>query len=158
MNDKIKLPRIPRKKPTTTTEKTSRTTREEDLITEPEIRYIDPNCHQNLAHQSCERIDSPLIRYIYDDMIEESFLNKSRVTLDHLKTCQSILKYKECIDLNFYIKCQKTFAGVFEKLDLLSKRCIDNPKFKNNRLLNTSDKLQPGFKGTFFIIFLFYIT
>ena len=41
--DKIKLPRIPRKKWTGTTPGTT------ILYTEKAIIYIDPNCHRNLA-------------------------------------------------------------------------------------------------------------
>ena len=160
LKDKIKLPRIPRKKPTTTTAKSTKPEMTEPEIAEPEIRYIDPNCHQNLAQASCEAIDSPLIKYIYDDLLDESYLKQARVSLDYLPTCQSILKYKKCIDLNFYIKCQKTFAHVFEKLDHLSKKCVENPKFKKESLLNSSSLTKLNYYSwlffSFFALLLFF--
>ena len=135
LNDKIKLPRIPRKKPTTT----SKTTRAHFMHSEKEIIYVDPECNQNIANTYCQALDYTMNKFLFDESLSERYLNISGVSIDHLGICQAVIKYKECMEINFYIKCQKTFADTFIKLDRAANTCMSNPKFKNSRgILNQS--------------------
>lgn len=147
MSDKIKLPRIPRKKWTTTEEPVESTTKEIEsqtpMSSSEETRYLDPNCNQNLASRSCASLDFHMNKYLFKDSLTESFLNKTGVSFDNLATCQAVIKYKKCMDLNFYIKCQKTFQTLFEKLDRSTSICMNSPTLANSRhLMNTATPLK----------------
>ena len=126
--DRIKLPRIPRKKWTgTTLEMTT-------LWTGKEIVYIDPNCNRNLADMYCERLDAKLMSYFYNDSHDESSIQLSTY-LGELN-CQRSIKYGQCLQKNFRLKCQTTFSQTFSKVERLNGRCSSEVKSKIRPLHN----------------------
>jgi hypothetical protein len=141
LKDKIKLPRVQRRKPTTTTTTSTITTPVTVSITE---KQIDPNCNDLVAHSYCPPLDNELNHYVFDDSLDEHFLNNSEAAatgklppLDHLGVCKAVVKYKRCMDANFYIRCQRTFHQVFVKLDQMTSMCLNAPRLKNSRAILT---------------------
>ncbi len=132
MVDKIKLPRIPRKKLTT-----KPTT---PLVTEKAIVYIDPNCNKNLADMYCEKLDLPLMKYLFDDSQTETSASFNNYYNE--VGCKSITKYYQCLQLNFRIKCSQTMAKTFLKMETINGKCL-NSNLNNKIFLkkNNSNKL-----------------
>jgi hypothetical protein len=130
LKDKIQLPRVQRRKPTTTSTKASST-----LESTEDITQQDPNCNQKVAESYCHPLDNQLTEYLFDDSLDDEFLNSTGVPLDHLGVCKAVIKYKRCMDGNFYIRCQRTFQQLFVKLDKMTTMCLSAPKLKNSRAI-----------------------
>jgi hypothetical protein len=114
--DKIKLPRIPRKKLTTKKHVTRKHT------TESTTKYIDPNCNRNLIDMNCESLDKLTMRYLFDD----NDLNDNHYYLYELNdlTCRNRVQFHTCMQKNFYVRCQRTYRNTFAKLNKLNANCI----------------------------------
>ena len=109
--DKIKLPRIPRKKMTTTS--TAAPYEEET------IRYIDPNCNLNLVNMYCEKLDKQKMNYLFDN----TSYDDSKVPINAVD-CNFYIKFSTCMQTNFRLKCQQTFQQTFFKLDKMTSNCV----------------------------------
>ena len=127
------MPRIPRKKPT------SPKTTTKELATEKAIVYIDPNCHRNLADMYCERLESQLMKYLFNDSLDESSIKLSSY-VDEL-SCKKSIKYGQCLQHNFLIRCPKTLKQTFYKIDRVNAQC-NQYKAKTIRLFNGSSFLS----------------
>lgn len=114
--DKIKLPRIPRKKLTTT----KRTTHKHK--TEVTTKYIDPSCNRNLIDMNCESLDKLTMRYLFDD----NDLSENHYYLFELSdlTCRNRIQFYTCMQKNFYVRCQRTYRNTFAKLNKLNANCV----------------------------------
>jgi hypothetical protein len=117
------LPRIPRKKLTTTTT--------EATVTEEEPVYIDPNCNRNLVNMYCEKMDYPLMKYLFGENKNLSLISVHLYSDEFY--CNSVYKYSQCFDTNFRIRCQETFQETFNKLRRITETCKSNLNSKAKR-------------------------
>ncbi len=142
------MPRIPRKK--LTTQPTT------SLVTEKAIVYIDPNCNKNLPNMFCEKLDPPLMNYLFDDSQTEmaSIFNNYYNEIG----CKSLTKYYQCLQINFKIKCMQTLAKTFYKMETINGRCL-NVNLNNKVYLkkNSSNKLTHVSSNLFFLMISFII-
>ena len=109
MIDKIKLPRIPRKKLTTTTVFVPK---EKDQI------FIDANCNRKVIDNNCEKLDAGIMKYMFND----NSYNDSVVVVNDAN-CKQYLRYNSCMQTNFRVRCQQTLKQVFYKLDKITTNC-----------------------------------
>lgn len=140
MIDKIKLPRIPRKKLSTTTLY---------LAKEEAQNYIDANCNRKVVDLNCEKLDSSVMKYLYND----NSYNDSVVIVNDAN-CKIYLKYNSCMQQNFRVRCQQTLKQVFYKLDKMTSNCASNNlvnRYKTNHrsVLNNSNILIIKYKNIF---------
>jgi hypothetical protein len=99
--------------------------------------YIDPNCSKNLADKYCEKLDAPIMKYLFDDSQIELPINK----YGNEKGCKLINKYYQCLQLNFRIKCSQTLSKTLAKIETINGKCVNSNS--NNKVFlskNNSEK------------------
>lgn len=150
MSDKIKLPRLPRKK-ATTTEKTKTT----EEITEQTV-YVDPNCHRNLIDKYCDKLDVGIGRFLFDDETEAS--------VEDFNNCKKMAKFNQCFQMNFRRNCFATMYGTFTRLERLISQCTTKAKSNQPQSVGKSNANRQifnyvlyGFNFNLFINLFFYI-
>ena len=85
----------------------------------------------------CERLEPSLMSYFFNNSLDESTFQLS-VYLNELN-CQPSLKYGQCLQKNFLIKCPTTFGQTFSKIELFNSKCAMHVKSKQRPPLRTSN-------------------
>jgi hypothetical protein len=117
---------------------------------------MDPNCNEKVAESYCHPLDSQLAKYLFTDSLDDAFLNNTGVPLDHLGVCKAVIKYKRCMDANFYIRCQRTFQQLFVKLDQMSTICLNAPNLKNSRAILNAAGHSAQSNILFSLLFIYF--
>ena len=159
--DKIKLPRIPRKKKPTDTTKTT-TNSNQQMETEKAIVYIDPNCHKNLVDMYCERLDfNPnLAKYFYNNTLDETWAISMKLFAPlNDANCKKLSKHSQCLQTNFRSKCEQSMALAFIKVDKIMQNCLAKMKklsANSSFIISTSSLYNLFSIFTAFLIINFY--
>lgn len=144
LSDKIKLPRLPRKKPPTTKKIIT------EQIIEYNTEYIDPNCNRNLIDKYCDTQEPLLDKYLFEN---------SEMFVEEFNICKKINKFNQCLQKNFRINCYEALFDVFKKIEKSVFKCASKVK-SNSALGNVKSnaiKTNPTIKKIFFFfLVLFY--
>jgi len=76
----------------------------------------------------CERLEPKLMSYFFNNSHDEATMQLS--VFENEINCQLSFKYGQCLQKNFFIKCQTTFAQTFNKIDSFNSKCAMQIKSK----------------------------
>ena len=97
----------------------------------------------------CERLDPNLMSYFFNNSQDDASI-KLNVFLNE-PMCQRTLKYAQCLEKNFRLKCSQTFIQTFNKVERFNGRCSfeAKPKLRSNH--NGAVNLKIDFLFSIFI-------
>ena len=102
----------------------------------------------------CEKLYPLLMKFVFNNTFDESTITLSSYSDE--ANCKKTLKYSQCIEFNFKIRCQETWGQIFGKLQRLNGQCLSGPKnIMNKRFHNNSNSIEINNLKTKFLNFVF---